>query len=492
MVKVNSDLLKDEISRRVLDESFICSVASEADKPYLTAAVDGSTQGGLLFSGGPDSDFFVGHSPMVTVTTCVGQINRSVKIDGRAFPAFYRLPEKPEDMQRRENRYTFMAKIFYPDLSDAEYMHSVWNAMDALEARVTLRVLGRWTTSNGNVEVPPADVVLRDGTVSPQDRDFTHYRQLSTYGRIVRDCIETNWDITRKCRDDNQTVAGVVKAAQLRVFGPVLSWYASQLAAREKHSQLAAWPMRTLNLVPDQVLMTRLLTAGKRRGDPSSRTAVVLRPFHAVTDRGLTYSRDRTPSDIILEMGRAARESVPGVDPDESTLFWRDNFRGSADSYVQMLDNVWYGSFFLGAVPRLDAERYLPRMELLVPASTAENGSASIDATRHHLKRLLGALEQQGFEVSLEHSMFRARSFVEILPRMIVKVHETVKIWAQELMSRLQEYVGTVLSRYVRDKQMRNLRVRPFTRNELQVLLEELKENRRRMSGESPSRTIGH
>ena len=125
VVRISEDLLRNELSRRVSKESFIVPVSVNPQRAYLTAAVDGSTRGGMMFSGGPEADFFVGHSPMVTVNTCVGQINRSVRIDGQQYPAFLRLPEKPEDMQQRDNRYTFMAKIFYPDLSDSVYARGV-------------------------------------------------------------------------------------------------------------------------------------------------------------------------------------------------------------------------------------------------------------------------------------------------------------------------------------------------------------------------------
>lgn len=72
---------------------------------------------------------------------------------------------------------------------------------------------------------------------------------------------------------------------------------------------------------------------------------------------------------------------------------------------------------------------------------------------------------------------------MEVLPSLLIRVHDTVKIWSEELMSRVQEYVGNVLSRYVKVKQMRNLRVRPFTRAELHILLEELKQKRRDLGG---------
>jgi hypothetical protein len=157
---------------------------------------------------------------------------------------------------------------------------------------------------------------------------------------------------------------------------------------------------------------------------------------------------------------------------------------------VQMLKNVWYGSFFFGAVPRLDAERYLPRVEMLLASPTLEGGSDSLKAADSHCTRLLEALTQNGFEVSLEHSMFKDRSYVEVLPTLLTRVHETVKIWAQELMSRVQEYVGNVLSKYVKGKQMRNLRVRPFSRAELKVLLGELKQKRKELAGDTSRNVI--
>jgi hypothetical protein len=483
VVGVDAALLADELSRRVADEAFVSSVPPGGERNLLVAAVDGSTRGGLMSFLGDEGDFYVGHAPMIAINTSVGQMNRHIRVEGRNFPAFIRLPEKPEDMQRSDNRYTVMAKLFYPDLSDSQYMHSVWNAMDALEARVCLRVLSRWFTPKSNVEVPPSDVVLRDGTASPQDRDFSHYRDLSAYGRIVRDIIETNWNIARKCRDDAQTLAGVVKAAQLRVFGPILSWYAARLSATEKRSTIAAWPMRTLNMMPDQVILTRLLTAGKKKGDPATRTCLILRPFHALTNFARTYSRSEPPAQQIFEMEKSSRGSPASRGTADFSLFWRDYFRGSADPYVQMLKRVWYGDFFISTVPRLDADRFLPRVELLVPESTDERGTEALDTAAAHLQRLLEALQQDGFEVSLGHSLFKDQTFVEVLPVLLVRVHDTVKIWAEELMARVQEYVGTVLSRYVALKRIRGVRVRPFRREELRMLLEDLERNRKRLAG---------
>ena len=108
------------------------------------AAVDGSTRGGLLTLTGEDGDLALGPAPSVSINTAAAQINRQIRTsNGRTHPAFLRLPEKPEDVQRRENRYSIMARLLFPDLTEAQYAHSLWNAMNLLESRVAFRAMQR-------------------------------------------------------------------------------------------------------------------------------------------------------------------------------------------------------------------------------------------------------------------------------------------------------------------------------------------------------------
>ena len=249
----------------------------------FAAAVDGSTRGGLLSIEGEDGDFTIGTSPSVAINTAVAQINRQVRLDGREHPAFLRLPEKPEDMQHQDNRYSIMAKLFFPDLSDSEYMHAVWNAMNLLESRAALKVMKRWYAIKNQLEVRPADVILMDGPVVPQDRESSHYAHPGTYGKIVRDLIEANREILQKSQADDQVVAGVVKNAQIRVFGPIINRFIAT-AVVQSGGQIETWPLAYMNNLSDQVILTRLLTAGREKTDPWYRTCFALRPFHAATD----------------------------------------------------------------------------------------------------------------------------------------------------------------------------------------------------------------
>jgi hypothetical protein len=492
---VNEVRLAEELGRRVADEPFVVGVeAPTHTRKLVIGAVDGSTRGGILSFLGEEGDFNVGHSPMIAINTAVGQVNRDVQIDRKSVPVFIRLPEKPEDMQRQDNRYTVMAKLLYPDMSDVQYMHSVWNAMDVIEAKAALRLLKRWLMVKPNIEIPAADLVMRDGTVSPQDRDASHYKEISTYGHIVRDMIDTNWEIVKKCREDGQTLAGVVKNAQLSVFSPVINWYACQVASKFAQgggSQLEAWPMQTMNLVPDQVLLTRLLTAGRKKDAPWDRTCVVLRPFHALTNYARTYSRRGSgPSDSILNDYNEAREKIDELNQ-EARHFWEDLFRGENDPYVKMLENVFYGSMFVGAVPRLDNEKNLPRLEFLVPAATHDRDGLPWPSANAHRDRLISAIHQNEFDVSNEHSMFDDRAKLDVLPSLLIRVHDTVKHWAADLMSRVQEYVGFHLARYVKQKKIRGVRVRPFTRGELEMLHTQLQQEREAQAGaEAPAPLI--
>ncbi len=486
----DADLLAQEIKTRISPETFICDILEpQATPSLLIAATDGSTRSGVLNFLDETGDFVVSQAPTVTVNTAIGQINRNIKHDEQQTPIFLRLPEKPEDMQRQDNKYTIMAKLFYPDLSDSEYMHSVSNAMDFLESKAALRTMSRWYLQNNNgIEIPACDIVLRDGTITPQDRDFNHYKTMSTYGKIVRDLITTNWEIVKKCKDDGQTLAGVVKHAQLTVFSPVINWYACQLASK-KEGQLVSWPMHTMNVAFDQVILTKMLTAGRRKGDVWERTCIVFRPYHSTSNFSNTYNRSITPSKIIMKQSIDARNGSLTTDP-EQTLFWQEFFRGEHDPYVKMLENVYYGSFFAGTVPRIDnVGKTLPRFEFLVPTPTAEGGGSFWPVAEPHLSRLLTALKQNGFDVSLEHSMFADKGTMDILPTILIKAHDTVKVWGQDLISRVHEYIGYHLARYINTKKIKGIQIRPFKKEELELLYTQLKRERDLKAGSGTQRS---
>ena len=62
-------------------------------------------------------------------------------------------------------------------------------------------------------------------------------------------------------------------------------------------------------------------------------------------------------------------------------------------------------------------------------------------------------------------------------------MHYTVKIWASELQSRVQEYIGYHMSRYLKVGAMKGVRIRLWKRAELQAWVTQMTEERRRQAG---------
>lgn len=485
---VDDELLCDEIARRVEDAPIIMSVPIPcADDRMIVAGVDGSTQGGLLSIDGTAGDFAFGGPPQINLNTAAAVLNRKLRRGGRETDVFLRLPSAPEDIQRRENSYTIMSPMFFPDLSEAEYMHSAWNAMDVLESRAARKALDSWPTPGGEVEVNPADVVIRDGTVVPNDRDPSHYAQLDSYGRIVREMVSLSWEMVQKCRDDAQTVAGAVKSSQLKVVGPIINYVISQ-AAGTIQTTLTAWPRDEMNNITDQQLLSRLLSHGRLDKNTWARSAVFMRPFHATTTAFSRYYErkpDRAPArEIEDRINRAA-----DTEPERRT----SDQHGWAEAripnpYIQLLDNAWFAGFYTITVQKLDQGISLPRLELLIPASTKEEGSFP-DVVVQHRDRLLTALATTGYGVSQDHNMFGGAGRIDYVPAMLQKAHEVVFGFARDMKLRAGEYLDRLLAREVGSRKRQNIRVRPWRADELEAWNERL--NRARGDYEEQPRLVG-
>jgi hypothetical protein len=92
-------------------------------------------------------------------------------------------------------------------------------------------------------------------------------------------------------------------------------------------------------------------------------------------------------------------------------------------------------------------------------------------------------LKITGFEASAEHAAFDAKGWIDVVPRLLVDVDHTVKIWAAELQSRVSEYIRYHLSGYIKGDGHRGVRVRPWRCAELQAWITRMTEEKRRGAG---------
>ena len=195
------------------------------------------------------------------------------------------------------------------------------------------------------------------------------------------------------------------------------------------------------------------------------------------------FQEGKTPADLIVKRAEEAN-AKPDSELRDTDWIWRD-IRGGADPYVRLLQNAWYAGFYLAALPRLDRGEVLPRMETLIPHSTAEQGGFP-DSLRasEHLGRVLDAIALEGFEVASEHSFFDKSDSIDILPRLLIRAHETVKVWATELLSRVKEYMDYHLARYSKPGAPKpSIRIRKWRRDELITWINRMQDERTRQGG---------
>lgn len=473
------DLLADELDRRIEDGPLVRVQPRPAENPrLLVAGADGSTRGGLMALDGTAGDFAFGPAPIITLNTAAAVINRQVRHGRNLVEAFLRLPEAPEDIQRAENRYTIMSQVFFPEMADGEYMHATWNAMDVLECRAALKALKRWTLPLGDVDVPPSDVVIRDGTIVPNDRDPAHYANPGSYGRIVREMVDLNWEMAQVCRDGDQTVAGAVKNAQIKVLAPIVNHILANRAGTPATS-LTNWPVQLMNALSDQALLSRLLSGGMRPKGSWLRSALFMRPFHA-TAPAFSRHYSREPGDAPGRRIEKRIRDAWGTPDDERT----NEQHGWAalrekNGYVQMLDNVWYAGCYLSPGVNLGKGQALPRLEILVPHSTQEQGDHPRRVLADHFCRLLTALTTTGFAVAQDHAMHDRTGVIDFVPTMLQRAHEIVNAFSKELKSRAEEYMDKFLAREVRTRRAFKVRIRPWTTKEME-------EWRARLEGDRP------
>lgn len=128
------------------------------------------------------------------------------------------------------------------------------------------------------------------------------------------------------------------------------------------------------------------------------------------------------------------------------------------------------------------------RVDVLLGCPPCQGFSESGSLLR--CQKLVDALKVNQFDVSSDHSMFAARGWIDVMPRILIEAHYTVKVWATELQSRVHEYVGYHLSRYLKGSR-RAIRVRPWKRQEIEAWLTQMTDERRRQGGDKESKPDG-
>ncbi len=344
-----------------------------------------------------------------------------------------------------------LAPFMFPMLTESRYEHMARAATDVVQMRVDDEVFnGKARDAATGELIPSPRVHIRDGTITPQERGYNHYREVSPYGEIAREGVSHLRNILQRIkaarRGTPQAYVGAVKSTQIKLFSHLINWYISKGSGDTRGEAIDPnWDFSRAAYISDTNAMTELLASLSPRltRDGFWMSCVVLRQFASLSEFFETpVSDERNWFEVFRERREDALRDyeryggVPTYDVGRSEDDLAD------DSYLYLLENADYASFYIGHTWGRPAPK-LPRYEFLCSLRDLQPGEAQerVDAT---LRQIATALLICGFTQDRDHNFLSNLKLVRLLPSVVHRAHEFAKHLGRKLE---REYKSAVVAR---------------------------------------------
>ena len=476
-LRVDEDVIRRELELRVFGERAIELIdVNDVDDPQewnrtAIAGSDGSTHASIMQIATAQAYSDDVGSQVVTFNNSVAYLDlgASQRMHDNS-PPYYSVPMSRSAIDDRSNRGMVMAPFMYRYLSDSEYEHMAKCATDVVQWRADEAVfLGQARALGTGSLLPRPRVHIRDGTITPQEREYGHYRRFNEYGDMVREgIVHSRRILDRVISAPGATVfAGAVKTTQARLFAPILNWYIARGSrARFGEPLDPTWDMTRAAHIPDNEAMSFLLsTLNDRRGEGQYFVSFqVMRPFHSLTEYYAQPDRDEREYWLRFfgeKQAREQRDYEAGHDPQPSWLASVPDVED--EDYVYMCTNGDYVAFYVGHTggdPPPIAPRYefLEAIRRLGPESAAER-------VRRNVRLLVAAIDRSKLAADRDHNFLSRKTLVKIIPFVIFEAHEKCKALGRQLDNELRSIVIANLQaiRRVRDLEPRDVQFLPMS-----------------------------
>ena len=474
-VAVDEAVLEQELKHRIFGEHAIELVdvndVEDSDEWNRTpvAGSDGSTHASVLQIGTARAFVADVGSEVVTFNNSVAYLDLGAGALGETKP-YYSVPMSRSAIDDRTNRGMVMAPFMYRYLSESEYEHTAKCATDVVQWRADEAVFlgGARALGTGSL-LPKPKVHIRDGTITPQEREYNHYRRIDEYGDMVREGIAHSRKILNRVMNapSPAVFGGAIKTTQSRFFATILNWY----IARGSRARLGqpldpSWDMTRAAHIPDNEAMSFMLSTLNAELD-SGRYFVsfqVMRPFHSLTEFFF-------------------------LPPTDDPSYWLDYYRGKRDKEIRDHDNrddplppylatvpdlededfvfmsmyADYVAFYLGHTggdPPPIAPRYefLESLRRLPPEQAAERVARNV-------RLMVAAIDRSGLSLDRDHNFLSRKTLVKIIPFVIFEAHEKCKALGRLLDNELRSIVIANLQaiRNVRDLDEKDVQFLPLS-----------------------------
>lgn len=449
------DEVRRELVRRVFGDTAIQKVQhANANAPVdwtnvVIAGSDGSTYSSTMQLDTAPSFTDPAGSEVVTFNTSVVYL-RMQGDNARRHPSpWHTVPLTRSAIDSPSNAGMVLAPFMYrPEgLSDAEYEHLAKCATDVVQWRADADVFrGNGRSVGDGLPLPSPRVHIRDGTVTPQEREANHYRRTDSYGQFVREGIRLSHSILSHLADlrTRPVFAGAVKSSQLHLFSTIINWFIARGHPAGGISPIdPAWDLARGSLLPDNEAINALLASIADPSEPAFYvTFVVARPFHALTDLFRYYEREERGFWVErFERIQFDHRSNANIDS-----WWKTVEDVADDPYVRMCEQAAYGLFYIGHTGG-DPAPLAPRYEFL--ESLCDLGDEEAAAlVQRNVELLVAALAQVRFSLDRDHNFLSRHILVKLVPSVVFEAHEKCKAMARSLESELKSLVIANLQRF--------------------------------------------
>lgn len=452
-VTVNPEALREELRHRVFGARCIAEVdgadaaSSLAWDRVSVSGSDSSTHASVMrLSTAPSYSDDMG-AEVVTFNNSVVYVHVPPPVRERIPFPYYSVPTSRSAIDDRQNRGMVLAPFMFRYLSESEYEHMAKCATDVVQWRADEVVfLGPARSLADGALLPRPTVHFRDGTITPQEREYGHYKRANEYGDMVREGITHSRKILEKivASDNPPVFAGAVKSTQARFFSILLNWY----IAHGSRARFGGRPIdtdwdvtRAAHIADNEAMSFLLSTLEDRRGQGKYYvTFAVMRPFHTLTE---FYRTPRTADhdwtdDFRARLDRELGAYREGSEDDAPYLASVPDV--ADDDFVYLCRKADYVSFYVGHTAG-DPPPVAPRYEFLDSLRTMGDLEAEQARVERNKRLVVAALNTTKLATDAEHNFLSRKFLVRIIPYVVYEAHEKGKALGRKLEAELKSIV---------------------------------------------------
>ena len=449
---------------------------NSVERPFVIGGSDGSSHS-MNVSGFPGAGVADDDAGLIlTFNNSLAALQLLGDMANRFDNPYHSVPLNRAAFQDPKNFAMVMARIWFPDLTEAGYEHLKQAALELVQCQVDERVVSGVADVLGDVApsgrgrrmlLPTPVVHFRDGLVTPQVRELMwhNYCDDGVSGDVYRRIMALWWSMLRSVTgSERQVLAGVVKSTQMRAFAELVNWYVARGSANRSilgkddgEPIDPRWNRAAFSRLSDHQVMTQLMAAAELEVDSGRQmetgnylcSFAIMRPFPQL-DGNLRYLQVRDDGWVSYFEGlrdeEAERHRAYGGD-----LHYLQTVTVADEPYVQMCRKADYVSFYVGHTAGEPAPQ-LPRYEFLDSLRPLGGVEDMRERVSSRVRLIVEAVHDGGLTQDRDHNFMLDRQVVRLLPFVVYDAHEKSKVWGSRLST---EFRAAVFERLVELRQVR-------------------------------------